>query len=163
MRKMYQIILMQKIENLQKNWFSSLKTVLSAGSPLRLDIKENVLSRISENLFELYGFSEGFATMLKPYDQKKKFGSVGTPMLVGVQGGLDKITISEELALKNVQWESFFDLIVSEVTIIHAICGTFMPIMLIVIMTRFFGSFFLGSVLMAIYICLLYTSDAADE
>ena len=69
------------LENLQKNCFSSLKTVLSAGSPLRLDIKENILSRISENLFELYGFSEGFATMLKPYDQRKKFGSVGTPVL----------------------------------------------------------------------------------
>ncbi|MDC3076088.1 AMP-binding protein [Paracoccaceae bacterium] len=69
------------LENLQNSWFGSLKTILSAGSPLRLDIKENVLSRISENLFELYGFSEGFATMLKPYDQKKKFGSVGTPVL----------------------------------------------------------------------------------
>jgi len=69
------------IKNLQKNCFSSLKTVLSAGSPLRVDIKENILSRISENLFELYGFSEGFATMLKPYDQRKKFGSVGTPVL----------------------------------------------------------------------------------
>ena len=69
------------LENLQKNCFSSLKTVLSAGSPLRLDIKENILLRISENLFELYGFSEGFATMLKPYDQRKKFGSVGTPVL----------------------------------------------------------------------------------
>lgn len=69
------------LESLQKDWFSSLKTVLSAGSPLRLDIKENILSAISENLFELYGFSEGFATMLKPYDQRKKFGSVGTPVL----------------------------------------------------------------------------------
>ena len=48
---------------------------------MRLDIKENILTSISENLFELYGFSEGFATMLKPYDQKKKFGSVGIPVL----------------------------------------------------------------------------------
>ena len=39
-----------------KNCFSSLKTVLSAGSPLRLDIKENILSRISENLYELCSF-----------------------------------------------------------------------------------------------------------
>ena len=69
------------LENIQKDSFNSLKTILSAGSPLRLDIKENILRRISENLFELYGFSEGFATMLKPYDQKKKFGSVGTPVL----------------------------------------------------------------------------------
>ena len=69
------------LENIQKDSFNSLKTILSAGSPLRLDIKENILRRISENLFELYGFSEGFATMLKPYDQRKKFGSVGTPVL----------------------------------------------------------------------------------
>ena len=69
------------LESLKKDCFSSLETVLSAGSPLRLDIKENILSAISENLFELYGFSEGFATMLKPYDQKEKFGSVGTPVL----------------------------------------------------------------------------------
>ena len=69
------------LENIQKDGFSSLRTVLSAGSPLRLDVKENILSSISENLFELYGFSEGFATMLKPCDQRKKFGSVGTPVL----------------------------------------------------------------------------------
>ena len=69
------------LENIQKDSFSSLRTILSAGSPLRLDVKENILSSISENLFELYGFSEGFATMLKPYDQRKKFGSVGTPVL----------------------------------------------------------------------------------
>ena len=69
------------LENIQKESFSSLKTILSAGSPLRPDIKENILISISENLFELYGFSEGFATMLKPYDQRRKFGSVGTPVL----------------------------------------------------------------------------------
>ena len=69
------------LENIQKDSFSSLRTILSAGSPLRLDVKENILSSISENLFELYGFSEGFATMLKPCDQRKKFGSVGTPVL----------------------------------------------------------------------------------
>ena len=69
------------LENLEKDSFNSLKTILSAGSPLRLDVKENILTNMSENLFELYGFSEGFATMLKPHDQRKKFGSVGTPVL----------------------------------------------------------------------------------
>ena len=33
----------------------------------------------------------------------------------------------------------FFKIIVSEVAIIHAICGIFMPLFLIIIMTRFFG------------------------
>tara|TARA_B100000989_G_scaffold298164_1_gene286384 strand:+ start:545 stop:2239 length:1695 start_codon:yes stop_codon:yes gene_type:complete len=67
------------------------------------------------------------------------FGAVGTPMIVGVQGGLDKVLISEKLSLVNVQWETFFNLIISKVAIIHSICGTFMPILLVLVMTRFFG------------------------
>ena len=67
------------------------------------------------------------------------FGAVGTPMIVGVQGGLDKAVLTEELLNKGLEWESFFRIVVSEVATIHAICGTFMPILLIMIMTRFFG------------------------
>ena len=67
------------------------------------------------------------------------FGAVGTPMIVGVQGGLDKIFLTEKLMQKGLEWNSFFKIIVSEVAIIHAICGTFMPILLIMVMTRFFG------------------------
>ncbi len=67
------------------------------------------------------------------------FGAVGTPMIVGVQGGLDKIFLTEKLIQKGLEWNSFFKIIVSEVAIIHAICGTFMPILLIMVMTRFFG------------------------
>ena len=60
---------------------SSLKTVLSAGSPLRRDTKQQIIERISTGLYELYGFSEGFATMLKPHQHAEKFASVGTPVL----------------------------------------------------------------------------------
>ena len=67
------------------------------------------------------------------------FGAVGTPMLVGVQGGLDKELITSQLNTMNLEWEFFFRNIVSDVAIIHAICGTFMPLLLIIIMTRFFG------------------------
>ncbi len=67
------------------------------------------------------------------------FGAVGTPMLVGVQGGLDKILITNELNLKGFEWEYFFKIIVSEVAVIHSICGTFMPLLLVLTMTRFFG------------------------
>ena len=67
------------------------------------------------------------------------FGAVGTPLIVGVQGGLDKALITEELLEKGIEWESFFSIIVSNVAIIHAICGTFMPLFIIIIMTRFFG------------------------
>ncbi len=67
------------------------------------------------------------------------FGAVGTPMLVGVQSGLDKEILKEKLITKGVEWNSFFKIIVSDVAIIHSICGTFMPVILVVIMTRFFG------------------------
>lgn len=60
---------------------SSLVTVLSAGSPLRRDTKREIIKKISPGLFELYGFSEGFATMLKPDQHKSKFDTVGTPVL----------------------------------------------------------------------------------
>lgn len=60
---------------------SSLRTVLSAGSPLRRDTKREVISRISPGLFELYGYSEGFASMLKPHQHEEKFDTVGTPVL----------------------------------------------------------------------------------
>jgi len=60
---------------------SSLRTVLSAGSPLRQDTKEQILERMSPRLFELYGYSEGFATMLRPYQHKAKFTTVGTPVI----------------------------------------------------------------------------------
>ena len=51
------------------------------------------------------------------------FGAVGTPMIVGVQGGLDKFLLTEKLLQKGLEWDSFFRLVVSEVAIIHAICG----------------------------------------
>lgn len=60
---------------------SSLKTVLSAGSSLRRDTKRQIIERISPGLYELYGYSEGFATMLKPHQHAEKFASVGTPVL----------------------------------------------------------------------------------
>jgi lactate permease len=68
------------------------------------------------------------------------FGAVGTPLIVGVQGGLDKSSLTQNLIEIGSSWESFFDIIVSEVALIHAICGTLMPLILVMIMTRFFGS-----------------------
>ena len=67
------------------------------------------------------------------------FGAVGTPLIVGVQGGLDKTGITKNLVEIGSSWESFFNIIVAEVAIIHAICGTLMPLLLVIIMTRFFG------------------------
>ncbi len=67
------------------------------------------------------------------------FGAVGTPLIVGVQGGLDKINLTDKLAENGLEWSSFFKIIVSEVAIIHALCGTLMPLLLVLIMTKYFG------------------------
>ena len=60
---------------------SSLQVMLCAGSPLRRDTKREVIRRFGDKLHELYGFSEGFATMLKPGAPESKFDTVGTPVL----------------------------------------------------------------------------------
>lgn len=60
---------------------SSLKALLSAGSPLRVDTREAVIERLTPNLYELYGFSEGFATMRKPDDNPARAGAVGRPVI----------------------------------------------------------------------------------
>jgi acyl-CoA synthetase (AMP-forming)/AMP-acid ligase II len=60
---------------------SSLRMLLCAGSPLRRDTKRAVVERFGNLLHEIYGFSEGFATMLKPGHPPEKFDTVGTPVL----------------------------------------------------------------------------------
>jgi acyl-CoA synthetase (AMP-forming)/AMP-acid ligase II len=48
---------------------------------LRPDTKADVLKRLTPNLYDMYGFSEGFATMNKPHMHALKPDSVGTPVL----------------------------------------------------------------------------------
>ena len=67
------------------------------------------------------------------------FGAVGTPLIVGVQSGLNREALTTQLQGVGSSWEQFFHIITSEVSILHAICGTLMPLFLVVIMTRFFG------------------------
>ncbi|MDT0581225.1 L-lactate permease [Brumicola blandensis] len=67
------------------------------------------------------------------------FGAVGTPVVIGVNKGLDSTTITAQLLQEGMQWEAFIQLITSQVAIIHAIVGTFMPLFMVMMLTRFFG------------------------
>lgn len=67
------------------------------------------------------------------------FGAVGTPIVVGVTGGLDKAGISERLIAEGASWEFFYRLITLEVALIHAVVGVLMPLLMCVMLTRFFG------------------------
>ncbi|WP_277809922.1 L-lactate permease [Chromohalobacter canadensis] len=68
------------------------------------------------------------------------FGAVGTPIVVGVTGGLNRNVITEQLTANGSSWESFFRLIASEVAITHAIVGVLMPLIMVIVMVRFFGA-----------------------
>lgn len=67
------------------------------------------------------------------------FGAVGTPIVIGVTGGLDSATLGVELTSLGSSWETFLRLITSEVAIIHAIVGILMPLFMVMMMCRFFG------------------------
>lgn len=67
------------------------------------------------------------------------FGAVGTPVVIGVTNGLDTANIEASLIAQGSSWEQFLQLITSEVALIHAIVGTLMPVLMVLMLTRFFG------------------------
>ena len=67
------------------------------------------------------------------------FGAVGTPILVGVRGGLDSADVTQQLASAGLEFSEYLQLITSHVVLLHAIVGTIMPLFMIMMMTRFFG------------------------
>ena len=67
------------------------------------------------------------------------FGAVGTPIIVGVNKGLDTHNISEVLVAGGSTWEIYLQEITSNVAVIHAVVGTFIPVLMAMMLTRFFG------------------------
>lgn len=67
------------------------------------------------------------------------FGAVGTPILVGVRGGLQGPYVETQLDAANVTMMDYLRLITTDVAILHTIAGTFMPLFMVCMMTRFFG------------------------
>ncbi|ROZ85709.1 L-lactate permease [Pseudomonas neustonica] len=67
------------------------------------------------------------------------FGAVGTPIVVGITTGLDTAAISQQLTANGSSWEAYLQLITSQVAIIHAIVGTIMPLIMVIMLVRFFG------------------------
>ena len=69
------------------------------------------------------------------------FGAMGTPILVGVNTGLSADPEMAAYALERgfAEWEAFLAFIATKVALIHALGGTFIPLLVTAIMTRFFG------------------------
>jgi lactate permease len=68
------------------------------------------------------------------------FGAVGTPIIIGVNKGLDSAAIEPLLSAQGWQWQEFIQLITSQVAILHGLVGTLMPVLMVMMLTRFFGS-----------------------
>ncbi len=61
------------------------------------------------------------------------FGAVGTPILIGVQNGL------ESSALSGISISDYIQQVTIYAAMMHAIVGTLMPTIMVMMMTRFFG------------------------
>ena len=70
------------------------------------------------------------------------FGAMGTPILVGVNTGLsaDPGMSAYAMELGFSEWEDFLGFIGTKIAIIHATAGTFIPLLVTSVMTRFFGA-----------------------
>ena len=97
---------------------------------------------IAAPLLVAIGFPAMAAVMLGMLVQSTpvSFGAVGTPIIVGVNTGLDSATIGAQLVEQGSSWAQFLQLITSEVAIIHAVVGTVMPLIMVLMLTRFFGT-----------------------
>lgn len=68
------------------------------------------------------------------------FGAVGTPIVIGVNAGLSgQVEVVNYLSAYNLDFAPYLNSIGGKVAIIHGITGTLIPIILVVMMTRFFG------------------------
>lgn len=69
-----------------------------------------------------------------------EFGAVGTPVLVGVTNGLSSAELDAQLAAAGVSFAEYRTLIVQRSVIMQGITGTFMPLIIVAMLTRFFGA-----------------------
>jgi lactate permease len=71
------------------------------------------------------------------------FGAAGTPILVGVHGGLGTDAAVQAYArtvgYADAEWLDFLAFIGVKVAFLHALAGTLVPLIVICIMTRYFG------------------------
>ncbi|MGY1510016.1 L-lactate permease [Aeromonas hydrophila] len=67
------------------------------------------------------------------------FGAVGTPILVGINKGLDNQAIGNTLSAGGSRWDIYLQQVTTNVALIHATVGTLMPVLMVMMLTRFFG------------------------
>ena len=96
---------------------------------------------ITAPLLLAMGFPAMAAVMLGMMVQSTAvtFGAVGTPILVGVRGGLQGPELDSLLAASDMGFMEYLHIVTANAAILHAIAGPLMPLVMICMMTRYFG------------------------
>lgn len=68
------------------------------------------------------------------------FGAAGTPVLVGLAGGLDGPQLEALLAENGLTLADYLQLVTNQVVIFHVVAGLFIPVLMVLMTTRFFGA-----------------------
>lgn len=97
---------------------------------------------VAAPLLVALGFPAAAAVMLGMMIQSTAvtFGAVGTPVLVGVQGGLGGEAFAVALAGADLTMLDYLREVTAKVVLLHAIAGVLMPLWMVVMLTRFFGA-----------------------
>ena len=96
---------------------------------------------IAAPLLVAIGFPAMAAVMLGMMVQSTPvtFGAAGTPIIVGVRGGLENPELTAALVGAGLTFVDYLDAITVRVALLHAIAGTVIPLLMVMMMTRFFG------------------------
>jgi lactate permease len=96
---------------------------------------------IAAPLLVALGFPAACAVMIGMMVQSTAvtFGAVGTPILVGVNKGLAGPMMDGHLAAAGLTMGDYLWAVTRRVAVLHAITGTLMPTLMVMMMTRFFG------------------------
>lgn len=96
---------------------------------------------VAAPLMVAMGFPAAAAVMLGMMIQSTAvtFGAVGTPILVGVRGGVGSAAFLERLASAGISMDEYLHLVTTRAAVLHGITGVLIPTLMVVMMTRFFG------------------------
>ncbi len=97
---------------------------------------------IAAPLMVALGFPAACAVMIGMMIQSTAvtFGAAGTPIFVGVHDGMGGIAFGEQLAMHGLTMRDFLHQVGMRAAAIHAIAGTLIPTLMVMMMTRFFGA-----------------------
>jgi lactate permease len=87
------------------------------------------------------GFPAAAAVMIGMMIQSTAvtFGAVGTPVMVGVAGGLGGELFEVQMAVAGMEMRDLLEMVAARAVILHAVAGILMPTFMVVMTTRFFG------------------------